>query len=69
MWSQPGTVVVTFPPPPTDDCVLVTFGPGLQAYLDYNYGPKEEDDTESHAEADADADGEDPLPTRQSDYA
>jgi hypothetical protein len=30
-----GLVVVTFPPPPTDDTILVNFGPGMQAYLDY----------------------------------
>ena len=30
-----GLVVVTFPPPPTDDTILVNFGAGMQAYLDY----------------------------------
>jgi hypothetical protein len=49
-----GMVVVTFPPPPMDDCVLVTFGRGLQAYLDYNYGP-EVNATEDDGEYDADS--------------
>jgi hypothetical protein len=30
-----GLVVVTFPPPPTDDNIFVNFEPGMQAYLDY----------------------------------
>jgi hypothetical protein len=34
--SQGGLMVVTFPPPPSDeDSVLVMFGPGMQAYLEY----------------------------------
>jgi hypothetical protein len=40
-----GLVLVTFPPPPTEeDTVRVKFGPGLQAYLEYqspDYGGKE----------------------------
>ena len=31
-----GLVVVTFPPPPSShDTILVSFGPGMQAYLDH----------------------------------
>ena len=39
------TVVVTFPPPLTEDCVLVSFGPGMEAYIDYNSGGPEEDES------------------------
>lgn len=39
-----GLVVVTFPPPPTDhDTLLVSFGPGLQAYMDYVSEDKDPD--------------------------
>lgn len=48
--DEGGLVVMTFPPPPTQETVLVRFGPSLQAYLDYTGGdegdfvenPKEE---------------------------
>ncbi len=71
------TVVVTFPPPQMEDCVLVTFGAGLQAYIDYNYGPEEDDDEGEIASMSAQADDSSfsqpsmpnsPLPSSQSDY-
>ena len=46
-----GLVVVTFPPPPPkssgDDTMIVKFGPGLQAYLDYQQNEEKEDDDEN----------------------
>ena len=60
-------VVVTFPPPSIEDCAIVAFGPGLQAYMDYNYG--EPHDVESNA---AQTDDESPSHSKtrnpQSDY-
>ncbi|MGK3740746.1 MAG: hypothetical protein ACI90V_007596 [Bacillariaceae sp.] len=62
-----GAVVMTFPPPTTtgttdEDTVLVSFGPGMQAYIDYNY--EQEEDTGSDAK-----DGENhPSPSVHSDY-
>ena len=40
-----GLVVVTFPPPQTHDTILITFGPGLQAYLDYLEEADEDNET------------------------
>jgi hypothetical protein len=62
-----GTIVMTFPPPATtgttgEDTVLVSFGPGMQAYIDYNY--EQEEDMES----DAMAEENHPSPLVQSDY-
>ena len=62
-----GTIVMTFPPPATtgttgEDTVLVSFGPGMQAYIDYNY--EHEEDIES----DAMAEENHPSPLVQSDY-
>ena len=43
-----GLVVITFPPPPIKeaDSILVKFGPGMQAYLDYKQEEEEVDDDE-----------------------
>ena len=41
-----GLVVITFPPLPTDDTLMVAFGPGLQAYLDYQQRPEDESEQE-----------------------
>eukprot|EP00532_Pseudo-nitzschia_australis_P013916 CAMPEP_0168226778 /NCGR_PEP_ID=MMETSP0140_2-20121125/13625_1 /TAXON_ID=44445 /ORGANISM="Pseudo-nitzschia australis, Strain 10249 10 AB" /LENGTH=596 /DNA_ID=CAMNT_0008157949 /DNA_START=30 /DNA_END=1820 /DNA_ORIENTATION=+ len=62
------TVVVTFPPPHTDDCVLVTFGPGLQAYIDYDYGSHVGEDGESYDAGQTNDETVSPTQTRQSDY-
>ncbi|KAG7370781.1 hypothetical protein IV203_019351 [Nitzschia inconspicua] len=42
-----GLVVLTFPPPPFEDSILVMFGPGMQAYLEYAQDEEEEEMTTS----------------------
>jgi hypothetical protein len=44
--DQDGLVVICFPPPHVEDTMLVTFGSGMQAYLDYRQ-EKEDPDNNS----------------------
>jgi hypothetical protein len=40
-----GLVVICFPPPPVKDTMLVTFGSGMQAYLDYRQEKEDPDNS------------------------
>jgi hypothetical protein len=62
--GQCGMMVVTFPPPPFEDSVLVLFGPGMQAYLEY----VQEEAKEETAHLSISEELEFDLPSKQSDY-
>jgi hypothetical protein len=63
--DENGLVVVTFPPPQFEDSVLVTFGPGMQAYLEYL---QEDDGNEESTIQYVKNQLESEAPGKQSDY-
>jgi hypothetical protein len=63
--NDSGLVVVTFPPPPScHDTILLSFGPGMQAYLDHPALGRDCDETQ---EPSSENDGT-TKPERKSDY-
>lgn len=64
MEHEGGLVVVTFPPPPTEDNVLVNFGPGMQAYLEYIQDDEEQETAAKNIVEELDFE----PPNKQSDY-